>query len=182
LDFVELWSSYWPKWTEKTWLEFLFFTAVFLFIVHGYGKWKEWSPLQHIAAMLLVIYVMLVFSSTVFTRLVQPTRQYQLGLFWSYRWGMDVFGKRAILQENVMNIFMLMPIGFFLPVLICPEKEDCGKKVIITGFLTSFLIEFLQLLFRRGLFEFDDMFHNTLGVAIGYAMIWTLKKLTEKKN
>jgi glycopeptide antibiotics resistance protein len=81
-----------------------------------------------------------------------------------------------------MNIFMLMPIGFFLPILIHPENEGCGEKVIFTGFLTSFLIEFLQLFFRRGLFEFDDMFHNTLGVAIGYAMIWTLKKLTEKRN
>lgn len=27
---------------------------------------------------------------------------------------------------------------------------------------------------KRGLFEFDDMFHNTIGVAIGYWIYWNL--------
>jgi glycopeptide antibiotics resistance protein len=45
------------------------------------------------------------------------------------------------------------------------------RRVILLGFFTSLTIEILQLVAKRGLFEFDDIFHNTLGVAIGY-WIW----------
>jgi glycopeptide antibiotics resistance protein len=47
----------------------------------------------------------------------------------------------------------------------------CGR-VALLGFLTSFTIELLQLILKRGLFEFDDMFHNTIGVGIGYGVWW----------
>lgn len=38
---------------------------------------------------------------------------------------------------------------------------------LISGFLLSVAIELIQLSFHRGLFEFDDMIHNTLGTVIG---------------
>ena len=38
---------------------------------------------------------------------------------------------------------------------------------LITGLLMSICIEVIQLVFHRGLFEFDDMIHNTLGAVIG---------------
>ena len=34
----------------------------------------------------------------------------------------------------------------------------------------SFVIEVVQLVFKLGLFEFDDIFHNTLGAVIGFVM------------
>ena len=49
----------------------------------------------------------------------------------------------------------------------------------------SFVIELLQLIFRCGLFEFDDMIHNTLGATIGYGVWWGLRfanKQLMKKN
>ena len=43
---------------------------------------------------------------------------------------------------------------------------------VITGtaILFSFTIEMLQLFLMRGLFEWDDVFSNTLGAAIGVAL------------
>lgn len=41
-------------------------------------------------------------------------------------------------------------------------------KALITGFLLSLTVELIQLIFRLGLFEFDDMFNNTIGMMLGY--------------
>lgn len=38
------------------------------------------------------------------------------------------------------------------------------------GFSFSVCIEFLQLVWKRGTCEFDDIFHNTLGCMIGYGI------------
>ena len=38
---------------------------------------------------------------------------------------------------------------------------------VLAGFGLSCVIEVSQLVFRRGLFEFDDIFHNTLGALLG---------------
>ena len=39
--------------------------------------------------------------------------------------------------------------------------------IVISGCLLSGLVEFLQLLYRLGFAEFDDVFDNTIGAAIG---------------
>jgi len=41
---------------------------------------------------------------------------------------------------------------------------------IACGLLLSSSIEFIQLISHRGLFEFDDIIHNTLGTIIGIGM------------
>ena len=73
---------------------------------------------------------------------------------------------------------MLLPMGILLPVAV---RDDVGgklfRRVVLSGFFTSFTIEVMQLLLKRGLFEFDDMFHNTIGVAIGY---WIYRKMRKK--
>ncbi|MBR4027500.1 MAG: VanZ family protein [Lachnospiraceae bacterium] len=38
------------------------------------------------------------------------------------------------------------------------------------SFVTSLTIEVLQLFMKKGLFEFDDIFHNTLGGVLGYVI------------
>ncbi len=40
-------------------------------------------------------------------------------------------------------------------------------KVVLIGFLFSASIEIIQLVFRIGLFEFDDMIDNTISCLIG---------------
>jgi glycopeptide antibiotics resistance protein len=76
---------------------------------------------------------------------------------------------------------MLLPMGVLLPILMgCDRKNKRFGRVIFSGFFTSFTIEVLQLIGRRGLFEFDDMFHNTLGVMIGYGIYWLVKVLLSR--
>ena len=59
--------------------------------------------------------------------------------------------------------------------------ERWGLKVVLIGFLLSASIEIAQLVFRIGLFEFDDMIGNTLGCLIG-AMVGKLIRKKKKKT
>lgn len=130
---------------------------------------------QSIAVVLLTAYIFLVFASTVFSRTSKEYYSYELIPFWSY-WEI-LNGSKSLFWEDVLNVIMLFPMGVLLPIVL---EDDAGNKkfrrAISIGFLTSLAIEFLQLVTKRGLFEFDDIFHNTFGVAIGYWLFWKMRK------
>lgn len=133
------------------------------------------SAAQMAALVMLIPFVFLVFASTIFSRTPTADYKYRLVPFWSYQRILQ--GSKFLFWEDVLNVFMLMPVGILLPVVISRYvKRGCGKKVILTGFVISAVIELSQLLLKRGLFEFDDMIHNTVGVAIGYGIYFKLKK------
>ena len=53
---------------------------------------------------------------------------------------------------------------------------------LLAGFLVSVVIELSQLIFKRGLFEGDDMIHNALGCMLGcWVMNWIFVKLKNCK-
>jgi len=108
---------------------------------------------------LLAAWLFFTLADTVFCREPGTSRSMQLRLFWSYFSGIPDL--RAV---NLLNIFLLMPAGFLLPVVGVRKFW----KAALSGFLWSLLIESLQYATRRGLFEADDLFHNTLGACLGY--------------
>ena len=59
-----------------------------------------------------------------------------------------------------------------------------ARTAFAVGFGISAVIEVSQLLFRRGLFEWDDMIHNALGCMIGCAVVnmWMRWKKFAKKR
>lgn len=107
----------------------------------------------------------LILSTPVLARPVHTDYQYMLLPFWSY--GEILEGRTDLLIENIANVIMLAPVGFLLPIVV---RLD-GKKTLLIGFLFSLSIELLQLLLKRGLFEFDDMIHNIVGCLLGYVII-----------
>lgn len=120
---------------------------------------------QALALELLGVYLFLVFSSTVFSRNVADAYQYELLPFWSY---LEIYnGNTCLVQENFLNFLMLMPVGLLFPVCV---RRNGARRTLLFGLGCTVTIEVLQLLTRRGLFEFDDILHNTLGVAAGYGV------------
>ena len=116
---------------------------------------------------ILAGYAILVLAGTVLIRASSPEPQYQLQLFWSYaQWDVQ---KRQILA----NVIMFIPIGFL-------AGKDFGRKGILIAAGFSLLIESIQLLTCRGLFEFDDIIHNTAGAVIGYSCFVLTEKLFRK--
>lgn len=74
--------------------------------------------------------------------------------------------------QIVGNLIMLLPLGFMLPIM--SDKFRSIRVSAIAGFVLSVFIELTQYYTGRGLFEFDDIMHNTIGACIGciiYIMI-----------
>ncbi|WP_183772113.1 VanZ family protein [Catenibacillus scindens] len=52
---------------------------------------------------------------------------------------------------------------------------------MIVNFAFSSAIEILQFILKKGLFEFDDIFHNTLGGIIGWAVVVLILRIKLRK-
>lgn len=125
---------------------------------------KKWSPLQKTIFPVFVIYLGFIIGITNLFRFPFDNSQYKLELFWSYK-----RNSKKLLSEILLNYIMLLPYGLIAPLYI---KR---RWVLISGIWFSIAIEVLQFIFKRGLFEFDDIFGNAIGVAIGIGLYSLLK-------
>lgn len=119
---------------------------------------------------LLLIWFGIVLSLTVLGREPFDGRHFQPELFWSYR--STQMKETWFVRQIIGNVIMYMPFGFLFPFLL-KEKVSGWKPFVITiiaGLAISFTTESMQYLFRIGLFEFDDLFHNGLGIVIGFLL------------
>jgi glycopeptide antibiotics resistance protein len=86
-------------------------------------------------------------------------------LFYSYKEAWNSF-ELVDWRNNILNILLFVPLGFLLPLGMKFFRKFW--KTYLAGFLLTTLIETLQILLRRGIFELDDIFNNTVGAMIGY--------------
>ena len=122
------------------------------------GK-KAW---RGVAKLLLVEYAFLIYCSTVLFRAAKELREYDFTPFWSY-------SRPDLLIENIMNVVVFVPVGFLLG--FATERGKRGWLVaLLIGAGLSIGIETLQLAFKLGFAEVDDVMHNTLGCVIGYGI------------
>lgn len=121
--------------------------------------WKGIIGIILIGCIFLLLYV------TLGNRTQSVDMKYKWVIFWSYR-EVIFHHNQFILWQIVWNILGFVPIGNALYYLL-GEKRKLYKVVFSCGIFSAG-IELIQLFFRIGLFEFDDIFHNTLGVIIGY--------------
>lgn len=90
-----------------------------------------------------------------------------LHLFSSWREAWNLMEAGAF-RNNVLNILMFVPLGFLLP--FYGETFKKLYKIVLIGFLTTLIIECVQYVTKIGIFEVDDLLHNTLGVLLGYCI------------
>lgn len=161
-------------------LESIIFTFLAALTVYGAGLFlykKGFITFSwRISFAVMIFYILLVLSYTVFARKTAADYQYQLVPFWSY-WEI-IHGNRSLLEEDFWNIIMLMPVGILLKISIPRIRL---KKIIIVNFAFSSAIEILQFILKKGLFEFDDIFHNTLGGIIGWAVVVLILRIKSRK-
>ena len=139
---------------------FVFCIGVFLFLtIRGFKTGAKLS-----LCLLVVEYVFLLYSSTVFFRPYTIETGHELTPFWSYMAIQE--GKSDLKPVVLMNIAVFVPLGFLLYMF----KELKWWMVLLIGFVVSLSIEMLQYIFHRGCPEFDDIFHNTLGCLVGIAI------------
>lgn len=123
------------------------------------------------------VYVFANLYETILFREVRPEMTAAWTPLWSYRQSLSLRGGVSIedtelFVEILLNILLYIPLGYLLPFTWrwFRSKRLLSRRVILTGFVCSALTEVTQLVFRIGLFEFDDMINNTLGCAIGCLM------------
>jgi len=115
---------------------------------------------------LLVEYSFLILCSTVIYRIATDDYRIDFTPFWSYA-AIDAGGHNDLIKENMMNVALGLSVGFLLSFIM---NRRYWWKPVLVGFVFSSVIELSQLVFKRGLCEFDDIFHNTLGCMIGYGI------------
>jgi glycopeptide antibiotics resistance protein len=65
------------------------------------------------------------------------------------------------------NIIPFMPIGFLAPLVF---RSISWQKALVLGVVTGLTCEVMEVVFRVGIFDVDDIILNGLGVMIGYGV------------
>ena len=133
----------------------IFLVGALLLLFHNEKeRWKD------ILLLFLIVYILYIYSSTLFCRDVVEERRMELMPFWSY-------AHPGLFEENVMNVLVFLPVGVLTGITIKGVK---WWKVLLIGSCISISIELFQLLFQKGCCDVDDVIHNTLGCMIGYGL------------
>jgi glycopeptide antibiotics resistance protein len=131
---------------------------------------------RKIVGLILVEYVILIYCSTVIFRSSSEATGYEYIPLWSYMAIQE--GKVELLSENILNIAVFVPMGIMLGMVF---RTIRWWQVLMVGCLMSVSIEAIQLMFKRGFSETDDVLHNTVGCMIGFGITSIIGKMIIKR-
>lgn len=87
-----------------------------------------------------------------------------------FQYGVGVFYNTVktlhVVRNTIGNLLLFIPMGLFLPCIF--KKYDKTNYFIITILIIRILFEIMQVLFRVGVFDVDDILLSLLGAMIGY--------------
>ena len=173
MDIYQIFTTYNYAWTMKEIFAALLILALAVALSLFLCRKRTITRSQAIALVFLTAFLLTVLGSTVFGRM-PGERCYQLVPFWSY--GAILKGDAGMLQEVLLNGVLLLPAGILLALVF--NKPLKWYHGLLFGAVISSCIELSQLIFCRGLFEFDDIFHNSIGCMVGCIVSsWMIKKL-----
>jgi len=156
-------------------IAFLFgYKVVYQKCLHGTKKIGKWKAVWLI---LFVIYGVMLLGATFLSRGNFYTREQIVPLFASYReaWYQ---GQMSNVRNLMVNILMFVPFGFLVPIGI--KRLKPFWKTYLAGLVVTVVIECLQIVTARGIFECDDILNNLVGTMIGYG-VYTLFELVVDK-
>ena len=159
-------------------------TVFFLFL---YRKKAPWPRLARRGLIVMLgVYALVYLYLTFFYRPSTGDRRLVLRLFWSYREAFSLEGgfhirRLGVARSIFLNVLLDLPLGFLLPALFCTDPAETPSRfraslrrhpyrwTLAFVLVLSLGTEILQYFTGRGLCEFDDLFDNLLGAAIGCA-------------
>ena len=115
--------------------------------------------------LLMPVYVYHVFRLTLLGRPIRDSRTL-LVPFWEFRNFIRTERQRYWMEQIMGNLAMLFPFGLMLPIMLKWFRTPVRTGVAAFGF--SLFIESVQYVTGRGIFEIDDLMHNTLGALVGF--------------
>lgn len=165
-------------------VNFLFFAIIY--VACFFNKWKQQGMRRFSLQTLMYVYIVLVIKVTLMPiELIDFIPDSNKLLLQSinvipYR---DILaGYDGAVRETILNIIMLMPFGFLLPLI---NKTNIFK-VLLWSLLVSLSIELFQLYFTwvggtvfRS-FDVTDLINNSLGGVLGYIISRSISFLVRK--
>jgi len=83
-------------------------------------------------------------------------------------------GNRLIDMVNLFgNIIPFMPIGLLAPLVV---RSISWQKALVLGVVTGLTFEVMEVVFRVGIFDVDDVILNAFGVVAGYGVFVMFKR------
>ena len=131
------------------------------------------SKKEILCGLALSIYMVFLLGGTVLNREIGEEYLIEWVPFWSYADLLREWSEPLAIQI-VYNVLVFIPWGILLPEIVSAKRKL--RFVVLSAVGISLVIEVTQLVFKLGLFEFDDVFHNTLGAVIGYGLWHAFKK------
>ena len=131
------------------------------------------------AAYLILLFYFLFFSESLHRTEVKDGYRYNLTLFREIKRFLEyrkVLGAKAVFLNLMGNVLAFMPFGFCWPLL--HKDRPNWFATTMTALSFSFLVETVQLVFKLGSFDVDDILLNTAGGLLGYLLLqaWTVKR------
>lgn len=88
-------------------------------------------------------------------------------------------GIESFIVNIAGNIFAFSPFGFILPIISAHNRKFFN--VILLSVELTLSIEIIQLLFKVGIFDVDDILLNTIGSVLGYIVFAICYKLYRRR-
>lgn len=126
-----------------------------------------------IELIIFTAYIVFLLGGTLLCRDIGQSHRVEWRLFWSYKEIMNN-PNVSIKFQMLYNVLIFIPWGAIVPRLF---QVKSGSRVIINALFFSLFIEMTQLILRLGLFELDDIYHNTVGAVLGYGIYRLFKKM-----
>lgn len=159
---------------------------VIIILMIGYFVYRKFfqekypiSLSKFIFTALLICWFIVVFGITTLSRGANYTEQINLSLFTSYvnawnKWSLTEF------QLIIFNMLMFVPLGVLLPLI--HHKNKSFRRVLVISIIFTSCIEVFQLISGKGIFELDDLLHNTIGSLAGYSFVMVFILWSEQRK
>lgn len=152
--------------------------AVFCIVTVILYKRRRFDRAQCVAAILLSLYIVVLLYYTVVGRYSHEEYDYQIHIFYSYRFLLEQFDFQNV-RQLVINLLMLVPVGFLLSVIV--KRKGKYAIVLVLCLLLTLFIESMQLWMKCGSFEIDDIINNMIGAIIGVLIYALIHWITHQK-
>jgi glycopeptide antibiotics resistance protein len=87
-------------------------------------------------------------------------------------------GNHLINMVNLIgNIIPFMPIGLLAPLVF---RSISWQKALVLGVVAGLTCEVMEVIFRVGIFDVDDVIMNAFGVMVGYGGFVMLRRRAQR--
>jgi Glycopeptide antibiotics resistance protein len=87
-------------------------------------------------------------------------------------------GTMAFLSNMFGNVIGFIPLGLIFPII--NKRARNFFFIVMISFEFSLLVETVQLVFKVGSFDVDDLILNTLGGMLGYLLFYISNKIRRR--